>query len=820
MMASKPKEDMEEETGDRIETVSSPGSDIELVCEHPAGKETRGAVKEEVVFKSPEDAHPAGASKDSEDRPLSPHKVYPKELEQAERNDDIRLAVGTVEPQLPFEDVVVATEKLPEECLRLHPSNFGADGGPVCGCLCCRKSPKGGIQSSDEAEDEGGIEMHPLGVTRQNTPNYASAPPGSQEKPVMYPYNRCTINWCGWIRRLVSKKKRRYIGDGFDLDLSYILNNVVAMGFPSIGVESLYRNPREELQHFLAVRYGKRYKVYNVCCEPQHRYDPAIFSDQVSHFPFEDHNAPPANFMFAFCDDMYRFLLNDRRNVAIIHCKAGKGRTGQMLCCYLLHSGAFDDPEACMSFYADRRTFNRKGVTIPSQRRYIHYYALQLRAIRFKKLSLENKVTVVRNGDTHSIGSNESADASERDSRKTEEATEHETDNEHQSKDGNNTEKQNGGGETSSEGHAEKGEDRTIDSQQESPSANEAPKTGDDTLQPESGEETNEQVGPSNGSPTEDASADRPTEMEVEERDHDISRKELSHAPLGPWTLSMDPRRVPEKRVRILACSFIGNPGPFESFAITVTTMNDYLEKTVICDTSGSSVPHPASSCDENFPEAEEVLPLSAPEGQSIYSVPRSCGVVEQAQDYTATLPESDMYLAAGPPYHLRPERETPQVPLPPCANTITFQGSMFGTDHDIPVSGNVNIELRGLNRKDKKSKKICAFWVHTGFLPLHRARMHPQGDTASAESRNDDAKPSGEESKNHDSGKNEGVEGSRDPLKDDVHMQVHEHTDESVSYGHIVLTKSELDKAVKDKKHKKLPENFSCVLMYKSELD
>lgn len=149
--------------------------------------------------------------------------------------------------------------RLPEESLKLHPSNFGEDGGPVCGGFCCCRKPiDSNFAQSVQGNDEEGLEMHPLGVSRQNTEDYAQAPPGSGETPVMESQGRCSIRWCGWVRRLVSKKKRRYIGDGFDLDLTYVLNNVIAMGFPSVGKEAIYRNPRDELQHFLTNRYGTR----------------------------------------------------------------------------------------------------------------------------------------------------------------------------------------------------------------------------------------------------------------------------------------------------------------------------------------------------------------------------------------------------------------------------------------------------------------------------------------------------------------------------------------------------------------------------------
>lgn len=44
------------------------------------------------------------------------------------------------------------------------------------------------------------------------------------------------------IQRAVSKKKRRFVADGFDLDLTRITSKVIAMGFPAQKIESLYRN--------------------------------------------------------------------------------------------------------------------------------------------------------------------------------------------------------------------------------------------------------------------------------------------------------------------------------------------------------------------------------------------------------------------------------------------------------------------------------------------------------------------------------------------------------------------------------------------------
>ena len=104
------------------------------------------------------------------------------------------------------------------------------------------------------------------------------------------------------LKTMVSKNKRRFLWEDYDLDLAYITDNIIAMGFPSENIEAIYRNSLDEVQSFLHARHPGHYKVYNLCSE--RKYSKEKFEGNVIEFPFEDHNAPPFELIFKCCEDM------------------------------------------------------------------------------------------------------------------------------------------------------------------------------------------------------------------------------------------------------------------------------------------------------------------------------------------------------------------------------------------------------------------------------------------------------------------------------------------------------------------------------------
>ena len=183
------------------------------------------------------------------------------------------------------------------------------------------------------------------------------------------------------MKRLVSKQKRRYQDESFDLDMSYITDRVIAMGYPSIGCETVYRNSLTDVVNFFHKKHNDKVKIYNLCLEKERIYNKNLFSKSyVGLFPATDHNPCPIKLILEFCIDICLYLLKNPKSVAAVHCKAGKGRTGVMICSYLVFSHLCESSEKAFRYYARIRTKDNTGVTIPSQKRYIKYFETFLQA--------------------------------------------------------------------------------------------------------------------------------------------------------------------------------------------------------------------------------------------------------------------------------------------------------------------------------------------------------------------------------------------------------------------------------------------------------
>lgn len=85
------------------------------------------------------------------------------------------------------------------------------------------------------------------------------------------------------------------------------------------------------------------------------KYSYEKFDGKVKDYDWEDHQAPALYTVFEICQQMLNFLEQNDKNVVVVHCNHGKGRTGTIIVSLLLFCNFFDDVDEALKFYAKRR---------------------------------------------------------------------------------------------------------------------------------------------------------------------------------------------------------------------------------------------------------------------------------------------------------------------------------------------------------------------------------------------------------------------------------------------------------------------------------
>lgn len=165
------------------------------------------------------------------------------------------------------------------------------------------------------------------------------------------------------------------------------------MSYPGQGIEKLYRNNIEHVASYLNSRHEEKYMVINLS---ERKYDTLNFHGRVVEAGWPDHQAPPFMTLIEVLKCIDSWLKIDPENVIVVHCLAGRGRTGTIICCYMLYAGIFETMDQCAKHYAEKRSSTGQGVTQPSQLRYMYYVdkilnhglKLEPKSIKITSLSL------------------------------------------------------------------------------------------------------------------------------------------------------------------------------------------------------------------------------------------------------------------------------------------------------------------------------------------------------------------------------------------------------------------------------------------------
>jgi protein-tyrosine phosphatase len=167
-----------------------------------------------------------------------------------------------------------------------------------------------------------------------------------------------------------------------DLDLVYVTENVISMAFPCDPARPTSIPESNNLnlvsEHFHQKHSG-HFMIWNVSEEP---YDYSKFEDQVLEYKFPGHPSPPLGLLFKICTSIENWLDADERNVAVVHCLTGRGRTAALIACVLAWIGEFSTPMEALNYVAQMRNVSTNYLVIPSQRRYVQYFSNMLDGVR------------------------------------------------------------------------------------------------------------------------------------------------------------------------------------------------------------------------------------------------------------------------------------------------------------------------------------------------------------------------------------------------------------------------------------------------------
>ncbi|KJR81926.1 protein-tyrosine phosphatase [Sporothrix schenckii 1099-18] len=207
------------------------------------------------------------------------------------------------------------------------------------------------------------------------------------------------------LRQIVAGPRARH--DETGLDLCYVTSNIIATSGPSITYPQLaYRNPLDRLVAFLDRKHGDGWAIWEFRAEGTGYPDEAVYG-RIRHYPWPDHHPPPFRLVPLILASMKQWLGDeyarppgadgkqgqnkgakggeggDKKTgrVAVVHCKAGKGRSGTMACSYLIAECGWT-PKQALDRFTERRMRPKfgSGVTIPSQLRWITYVDRWVRA--------------------------------------------------------------------------------------------------------------------------------------------------------------------------------------------------------------------------------------------------------------------------------------------------------------------------------------------------------------------------------------------------------------------------------------------------------
>ncbi|XP_074139675.1 tensin-3 isoform X1 [Sminthopsis crassicaudata] len=160
--------------------------------------------------------------------------------------------------------------------------------------------------------------------------------------------------------------------EGYELDLTYITERIIAVSFPASCSEETYLHNLQDVTRMLKSKHGDNYLVINLS---EKRYDLTKLNPKIMDVGWPDLHAPPLDKMCTICKTQENWLNSDPQHVVVIHCRGGKGRIGVVISSYMHFTNVSASADQALDRFAMKKFFDDKVSALmqPSQKRYVHF---------------------------------------------------------------------------------------------------------------------------------------------------------------------------------------------------------------------------------------------------------------------------------------------------------------------------------------------------------------------------------------------------------------------------------------------------------------
>ncbi|XP_073705058.1 tensin-3-like [Garra rufa] len=158
--------------------------------------------------------------------------------------------------------------------------------------------------------------------------------------------------------------------EGYELDLTYVTERIIAVSFPQDCFEETYLRNLRDVTRMLKSKHADNYLVINLS---ERKQELTKMNPKTLDTGWPDFHAPPLDKICTICKAVENWLNADPLHVVVIHCRGGKGRIGVVISSFVHFTDVSASADQALDRFAMRKFYDDKvsALMTPSQKRYV-----------------------------------------------------------------------------------------------------------------------------------------------------------------------------------------------------------------------------------------------------------------------------------------------------------------------------------------------------------------------------------------------------------------------------------------------------------------